>query len=57
MGITSPRLGGGGAETEAEAEKSRGCEVGEEREEKGGKRGKKGWEVGVLRKQESIIKH
>lgn len=44
MGITSPRLGGGGAE--AEAEKSRGCEVGEEREEKGGKRGRKSgkWE-------------
>lgn len=43
MGITSPRLGGG---AEAEAEKSRGCEVGEEREEKGGKRGRKGgkWE-------------
>lgn len=53
MGITSPRLGGGGR-AEAEAEKSRGCEVGEEREEKGGKRGKKGWEVGVLRRQESI---
>ena len=45
MGITLHRLEGGAG---AEAQESRGWEVGEERAGKDRKWDKKGWEVGVL---------
>ena len=55
MDITSSRLEG--EWQGAEAQESRGWEMGEERAGKSGKWEKKGLEVEVLRRQESFIKH